>query len=148
MTAILERRESKSLWGRFCNWITRTENCLYIGWFGVLMIPNLLTTTSVFIITFIATPTVDIDGIHEFFFWISTVWNNIISGAIIPTSVAIGLHLLHLRFIISISFGLISYFLISAYRFMPSLFFSFLYLFMNEFRIFSYLGFTIQHLSL
>jgi hypothetical protein len=23
MTAILERRESESLWGRFCNWITR-----------------------------------------------------------------------------------------------------------------------------
>jgi hypothetical protein len=22
MTAILERRESESLWGRFCNWIT------------------------------------------------------------------------------------------------------------------------------
>jgi hypothetical protein len=26
MTAILERRESESLWGRFCNWITSTEN--------------------------------------------------------------------------------------------------------------------------
>jgi hypothetical protein len=25
MTAILERRESESLWGRFCNWITSTE---------------------------------------------------------------------------------------------------------------------------
>jgi hypothetical protein len=37
MTAILERRESESLWGRFCNWITSTENRLYIGWFGVLM---------------------------------------------------------------------------------------------------------------
>jgi hypothetical protein len=35
MTAILERRESESLWGRFCNWITSTENRLYIGWFGV-----------------------------------------------------------------------------------------------------------------
>ncbi|CAL0306188.1 unnamed protein product [Lupinus luteus] len=54
MTAILERRESESLWGRFCNWITSTENRLYIGWFGVLMIPTLLTATSVFIIAFIA----------------------------------------------------------------------------------------------
>jgi photosystem II P680 reaction center D1 protein len=45
MTAILERRESESLWGRFCNWITSTENRLYIGWFGVLMIPTLLTFT-------------------------------------------------------------------------------------------------------
>ncbi|KAL3807652.1 hypothetical protein ACJIZ3_000381 [Penstemon smallii] len=35
MTAILERRESESLWGRFCNWITSTENRLYIGWFGI-----------------------------------------------------------------------------------------------------------------
>jgi hypothetical protein len=43
MTAILERRESESLWGRFCNRITSTENRLYIGWFGVLMIPTLLT---------------------------------------------------------------------------------------------------------
>jgi len=25
MTAILERRESTSLWGRFCNWITSTD---------------------------------------------------------------------------------------------------------------------------
>jgi photosystem II P680 reaction center D1 protein len=26
MTAILERRESASLWARFCEWITSTEN--------------------------------------------------------------------------------------------------------------------------
>jgi hypothetical protein len=58
MTAILERRESESLWGRFCNWITSTENRLHIGWFGVLMIPTLLTATSVFIIAFIAAPPV------------------------------------------------------------------------------------------
>jgi hypothetical protein len=42
-----------------------TENRLYIGWFGVLMIPTLLTATSVFIIAFIAAPPVDIDGIRE-----------------------------------------------------------------------------------
>jgi hypothetical protein len=65
MTAILERRESESLWGRFCNWITSTENRLYSGWFGVLMIPTLLTAPSVFIIAFIAAPPVDIDGIRE-----------------------------------------------------------------------------------
>ncbi|TYJ39382.1 hypothetical protein E1A91_A04G066100v1 [Gossypium mustelinum] len=38
MTAILERRESESLWGRFCNWITSTENRLYIGWFGKILV--------------------------------------------------------------------------------------------------------------
>jgi hypothetical protein len=42
--------ESASLWGRFCNWVTSTENRLYIRWFGVLMIPTLLIATSVFII--------------------------------------------------------------------------------------------------
>jgi hypothetical protein len=65
MTAILERRESTSLWARFCEWITSTENRIYIGWFGVIMIPTLLTATSVFIIAFIAAPPVDIDGIRE-----------------------------------------------------------------------------------
>ncbi|PHT59520.1 Photosystem II protein D1 [Capsicum baccatum] len=92
MTAILERRESESLWGRFCNWITSTENRLYIGWFGVLMIPTLLTTTSVFIIAFIAAPPVDIDGIREPISRSLFYGNNIIFNPIIPTSVAIGLH--------------------------------------------------------
>jgi hypothetical protein len=50
MTASLERRESESRGGRGCTWIASTENRLYIGWFGVLMIPTLLTATSVFII--------------------------------------------------------------------------------------------------
>jgi photosystem II P680 reaction center D1 protein len=50
MTATLERRESVSVWERFCSWITSTENRLYIGWFGVVMIPCLLTATSCYII--------------------------------------------------------------------------------------------------
>jgi hypothetical protein len=58
MTAILERRESESLWGRFCNWITSTENRLYIGWFGGLMIPTFLTATAVLSIAVIAAPRV------------------------------------------------------------------------------------------
>ncbi|CAH9117210.1 unnamed protein product [Cuscuta epithymum] len=92
MTAVLERRETQNLWGRFCNWITSTENRLYIGWFGVLMIPTLLTATSVFIIAFIAAPPVDIDGIREPVSGSLLYGNNIISGGIIPTSAAIGLH--------------------------------------------------------
>ncbi|KAM4111050.1 hypothetical protein ACJW30_05G038900 [Castanea mollissima] len=95
MTAILERRESESLWGRFCNWITSIENCLYIGWFGVLMIPTLLTATSVFIIAFIAAPPVDIDGIREPVSGSLLYGNNIISGAIIPTSAAIACYMRH-----------------------------------------------------
>jgi len=63
MTATLQTRENATLWGRFCEWVTSTENRLYIGWFGVLMIPTLLTATSVFIIAFIAAPPVDITHI-------------------------------------------------------------------------------------
>ena len=92
MTATLERRESASLWARFCEWVTSTENRLYIGWFGVLMIPTLLTATSVFIIAFIAAPPVDIDGIREPVSGSLLYGNNIISGAVVPTSNAIGLH--------------------------------------------------------
>jgi group II intron reverse transcriptase/maturase len=66
MTAILERRgEALSLWARFCEWVTSTENRLYVGWFGVIMIPTLLTAVSVYIIAFVAAPPVDIDGIRE-----------------------------------------------------------------------------------
>ena len=92
MTATLERRESFSLWERFCSWITSTENRLYIGWFGVLMIPTLLTATSCYIIAFIAAPPVDIDGIREPVAGSLMYGNNIITGAVIPSSNAIGVH--------------------------------------------------------
>jgi photosystem II P680 reaction center D1 protein len=52
MTATLERRQSVSLWERFC-WITSTENRLYIGWL-LFNVPTLLTATSCYIIAFIA----------------------------------------------------------------------------------------------
>jgi CRP/FNR family cyclic AMP-dependent transcriptional regulator len=42
MTTTLQQRESASLWEQFCQWVTSTENRLYVGWFGVLMIPTLL----------------------------------------------------------------------------------------------------------
>ncbi|MCM1984955.1 photosystem II q(b) protein, partial [Lyngbya confervoides BDU141951] len=48
MTTVLQQRESSSAWERFCSWITSTENRLYIGWFGVLMIPTLLAATTCF----------------------------------------------------------------------------------------------------
>ena len=86
------RSLNSTLWSRFCSYITSTDNRLYIGWFGVLMIPTLLTATSVFIIAFIAAPPVDIDGIREPVSGSLLYGNNIISGAVIPTSNAIGLH--------------------------------------------------------
>ncbi|MBD2357842.1 photosystem II q(b) protein [Tolypothrix sp. FACHB-123] len=92
MTTILRRGESGNQWDRFCQWITSTENRLYIGWFGVLMIPTLLTATICFIIAFIAAPPVDIDGIREPVSGSLLYGNNIITGAVVPTSNAIGLH--------------------------------------------------------
>merc|ERR1712010_280108 len=92
MTTTLQRRESASFWEQFCAWITSTENRLYIGWFGCLMFPTLLTATSVYIIAFIAAPPVDIDGIREPVAGSLLYGNNIISGAVVPSSNAIGLH--------------------------------------------------------
>jgi photosystem II P680 reaction center D1 protein len=57
------------------------------------MIPTLLTATTVFIIAFIAAPAVDIDGIREPVAGSLFGGNNIITGAVVPTSNAIGLHL-------------------------------------------------------
>ncbi|KAK6768592.1 hypothetical protein RDI58_034163 [Solanum bulbocastanum] len=57
------------------------------------MIPTLLTATSVFIIAFIAAPPVDIDGIREPVSGSLLYGNNIISGAIIPTSAAIACYM-------------------------------------------------------
>lgn len=47
MTSTFEKNKKTSLWSRLCAWITSTNNRIYIGWFGVLMIPTLLTATSV-----------------------------------------------------------------------------------------------------
>jgi len=92
MTTAVQRRESASIWDQFCNWITSTDNRLYVGWFGVIMIPCLLSATICFIIAFIAAPPVDIDGIREPVAGSLLFGNNMISGAVVPSSNAIGLH--------------------------------------------------------
>merc|ERR1712060_899866 len=81
-----------SSWENFCQWVTDTNNRIYVGWFGVLMIPCLLAATVCFIIAFIAAPAVDIDGIREPVAGSLIYGNNIISGAVVPSSNAIGLH--------------------------------------------------------
>jgi photosystem II P680 reaction center D1 protein len=86
------RNRGSSFWGSFCNWITSTENRLYIGWFGCLMFPTLLTAISVFILAFFFAPSVDIDGIREPVSGSILSGNNIISGAVVPSSNAIGVH--------------------------------------------------------
>ncbi len=80
------------IWTRLAEFITSTQNRLYVGWFGVIMIPTLLTATTVFIVAFVAAPPVDIDGIREPVSGSLIYGNNIISGAVVPTSNAIGLH--------------------------------------------------------
>ena len=91
----LSRRNSGELlqgWEQFCQWVTNTNNRIYVGWFGVLMIPCLLTAAACFIVAFIAAPPVDIDGIREPVAGSLLYGNNIISGAVVPSSNAIGLH--------------------------------------------------------
>ena len=87
----LSRQQSQSTWDNFCDWVTSTNNRLYVGWFGVLMIPTLLAATICFIVAFIAAPPVDIDGIREPVAGSLMYGNNIISGAVVPSSNAIGL---------------------------------------------------------
>lgn len=81
-----------NLWAEFCRWITSTDNRLYIGWFGVLMIPTILVAMTVFVLAFIAAPPVDMEGIREPVFGSLMSGNNLITAAVIPTSAAIGLH--------------------------------------------------------
>jgi photosystem II P680 reaction center D1 protein len=92
MTTIIQQPEQLSLWERFCRWITSTENRIYIGWFGVLMIPLLGVSICVFTIAFIGAPPVDIDGIREPVSGSLLYGNNIITAAVVPTSNAVGLH--------------------------------------------------------
>jgi photosystem II P680 reaction center D1 protein len=79
-------------WNAFCDWITSTNNRLYIGWFGVLMIPTGLAAAICFLLAFLAAPPVDMDGIREPVVGSILGGNSIVSAAVIPTSAAIGLH--------------------------------------------------------
>lgn len=95
MNSVVQRRSELDLskpWDRLCNWITSTDNRIYIGWFGVLMIPALIAATTCFIIAFIAAPPVDMDGIREPVIGALLDGNNLITAAVVPTSAAIGLH--------------------------------------------------------
>jgi len=56
------------------------------------MFPTLLSAISAYIIAFIAAPPVDIDGIREPVAGSLLYGNNIISGAVVPSSNAIGVH--------------------------------------------------------
>jgi len=93
MTATIATRQSgDNLWERYLSWVTSTNNRLYVGHFGTIMIPTLLAATICFIIAFVGAPPVDIDGIREPVAGSLMYGNNIISGAVVPSSNAIGLH--------------------------------------------------------
>jgi photosystem II P680 reaction center D1 protein len=91
---IQARQRSSSLgsWEQFFQWVTSTDNRLYIGWFGLLMIPTLLTATICFIIVFTTAPGVDMEGIRDPIEGALLAGNNLITAAVVPTSTAIGLH--------------------------------------------------------
>ena len=76
----LRSERSDSPWLRLASFIPTP--ILGLAWvqFGVIMIPTLLTATSVFIIAFIAAPPVDIDGIREPVSGSLMYGNNIICG--------------------------------------------------------------------
>ncbi|CAB9498902.1 protein D1 [Seminavis robusta] len=81
----LSEKDPAVVWNKFSNWITSTENRLYIGWFGTLMFPTLLAAATCFV-------AVDIDGIREPVAGSLLYGNNIISASIVPSSNAIGMH--------------------------------------------------------
>ncbi len=76
----------------FCQWVTSTENRIYLGWFGIMMIPTLSTAAITFIIAFIAAPPVDLSGTGEKISGSLLDGNNLLSAAVVPTSAALGLH--------------------------------------------------------
>jgi photosystem II P680 reaction center D1 protein len=92
MTTTILKRSWGNPWNSFKDWVTSTDNRLYVGWFGVLMIPTLLVATICFVIAFIGAPPVDIDGIREPVSGGLLYGNNIITAAVVPSSNAIGLH--------------------------------------------------------
>merc|ERR1711972_848655 len=83
---------SYSVWGYLIGFLLSTSNRFYIGWFGILMFPLLGLATVAYIAAFIFAPPVDIDGIREPVAGSLLYGNNIITGALIPSSNAIGVH--------------------------------------------------------
>jgi len=81
-----------SWWGSLVSVLLSTSNRLYIGWFGILMFPLIGLASIAYISGFILAPPVDIDGIREPVAGSLLYGNNIITGAVIPSSNAIGVH--------------------------------------------------------
>merc|ERR1719502_794913 len=85
-------RVSQVTWGSFIAKLLSTTNRLFIGLFGILMFPVLIVSTIAYIIAFIYAPPCDIDGIREPVAGSLLYGNNVITGALVPSSNAIGVH--------------------------------------------------------
>lgn len=79
-------------WSYIIGRLLFTGNRFYIGWFGIIMCPSLVVAALVYGLAFITSPAVDIDGIREPVSGCLLFGNNIISGAVIPSSNSIGVH--------------------------------------------------------
>ena len=84
---------NSSAWlGSVVGFVLSTTNRLFIGWFGGLMFPLIGVSTIAYVAAFLLAPPVDIDGIREPVAGSLLYGNNIITGAVIPSSNAIGVH--------------------------------------------------------
>ena len=79
-------------WAYVIGFVLSTANRLYVGWFGMLLFPILSLAIIAYITAFILAPPVDIDGIREPVAGSLLYGNNVITGAVIPSSNAIGVH--------------------------------------------------------
>ena len=93
MTQVSFPSSEGSQWLNFSNWITSSKNRIYIGWFGILMIPSALVALTCFLLAIVAAPSVDMDGIRAPIEGALLNGNNVVTAAVVPTSAAIGLHL-------------------------------------------------------
>ena len=83
---------SAAIWGSFIGKLLSTGNRLFYGLFGTLMLPLLILAILGYITGFISAPPSDIDGIREPVAGSLLYGNNIITGGLIPSSNAIGVH--------------------------------------------------------
>ena len=79
-------------WGLGIGLVLSTTNRLYLGWFGIILFPVLSLASVGYVVGFIFAPPVDIDGIREPVAGSLIYGNNIITGAVIPSSNAIGVN--------------------------------------------------------
>ena len=79
-------------WGYYIGFVLSTANRLYVGCFGTLIFPLLSLAIMGYTQGFIFAPAVDIDGIREPVAGSLLYGNNLITGGLIPSSNAIGVH--------------------------------------------------------